>query len=100
MRCSQCSRRNNDANRFCIFCASAMTEKKPKNKRVAIPPQDISESIKGRHSQLPKQSNGKLSPILGIVIVIATIVFVGQYLINNMDVYEIQAIEYNQDLDG
>lgn len=100
MRCPQCSRRNNDANRFCIFCASAMTEKKPKNKRVAIPPQDIAETIKGRHAQLTRKSKGNLSPILGAVVLIGVLVFVGQYLIDNMDVYEIQAIESNQGLDG
>lgn len=100
MRCPQCSRRNNDANRFCIFCASAMTEKKPKNKRVVVPPQDIAGTIKGRHPQLPKQSTGKLSPIFGFAILIVILIFIGQYLIDNMAVYEIQAIESNQSLDG
>jgi len=77
-----------------------MTEKKPKDKKVAIPPQDIAESIKGRHSRLSNKSTTNISPILGFVVVIVALVFIGQYLIDNMDVYEIQAIESNQDLDG
>lgn len=100
MRCPQCSRRNNDANRFCIFCASAMTEKKHKNKRVVVPPQDILGTIKGRHSALPKKTTNKLSPIFGFIVLIGVLMFVGQYLIDNMDVYEIQAIESTQDLNG
>lgn len=100
MRCPQCSRRNNDANRFCIFCASTMTEKKPNDKRVIIPPQDILGTIKGRHLPLTRKSKRNLSPILGFIILIGTLIFVGQYLIDNMDVYEIQAIESSQNLDG
>ena len=105
MRCPQCSRRNNDANRFCIFCAAPLHNKLDKKNKAIMPPQDIAESLKGRKNTILKRHNSinqqfNISPILGLVLLVALAILAGQYLIDNANIYEIQAIEANTNIDN
>ena len=100
MRCSECSRRNHDDNRFCIFCGTALESKlrretpQPggKQKKVFLPPQDIDELIGDRdalrHSSAPVHPAVVMS--LAIIIGLAGVYYWFWY----RDVFQIMAIDY------
>ncbi len=94
MRCSQCSRRNNSANRFCIFCAAPLTEPKKRN-QIVMPPQDIANAVSGK--KLCTRTSGKqtvLSPIIAGCLLIIVCIGIAYYIIYYIDTYQVQAIEY------
>jgi len=94
MRCPQCSRRNNSANRFCIFCATPLTEPKKRN-QVVMPPQDITNAVRGK--KLRTRTSGKqtmLSPIIVGCLLMIVGIGIAYYMIYYIDTYQVQAIEY------
>jgi len=101
MRCPQCSRRNNDANRFCVYCAAPLQDKSNKKNKTIMPPQDIKESILERgHAKTDEKTSINPSPIIGLIVLGGILFFASQYLVQNFNVYEIQAIETTQNLDN
>jgi len=94
MRCPQCSRRNDNANRFCIFCASPLVKPKKRN-QVIMPPQDIADAISGKKLYL-HTFNGYSVPssvIVGCLLIIISI-GIACCMVYYIDTYQVQAIEY------
>lgn len=103
MKCSECTRRNHDDNRFCIYCGTALTppERQAASpsqkmiKKVVLPPQDIDELISDRYQTTHKPNSKSL---MHPAVVVSLIIILGlgsvYYWFFYQDVYQIMAIDY------
>lgn len=103
MKCSECTRRNSDDNRFCIYCGTALTPPEHQAaspsrkviKKVVLPPQDIDELISDRYQVVHKSHS---NPLVHPAVVVSLVIILGlssvYYWFFYQDVYQIMAIDY------
>lgn len=102
MKCSECTRRNNDDNQFCIYCGTALASgeasgptQSKKYKKVVLPPQDIDELISDRNhimSHQRQQTGVHPAIIIGLIIILGLAGVYYQFFYN--DIYLVKAIDY------
>lgn len=92
MKCSECGCRNDDANNFCMSCASPL-KKISKTDRIIMPPQNIASSLKGKNSRLPVTYK-PLSPMVVPMAILMIGFITVYYFIYHVDTYKVQAVEY------
>lgn len=102
MKCSECTRRNNDANTFCIYCGTALTEPahpaatNPQKKlKAMLPPQDISELIGDRYQGvLLRNESRSVHPAVAVSLAVLLGLSGVYYWYFYRDTVEIMAIDY------
>jgi len=103
MKCSECTRRNHDDNRFCIYCGTALTPPEHREahlsrkviKKVVLPPQDIDELISDRYQTIHKTGQRSLvHPVVIVGMIIILGIGSAYYWFFYRDVYQIMAIDY------
>ncbi|MFA5967374.1 MAG: zinc ribbon domain-containing protein [Patescibacteria group bacterium] len=100
MKCSECSRRNHDDNRFCIFCGTALesklaTRETPQSisrQKVLLPPQDIDELISYRDTL--RRPAVSIYPAVVASLAIIIVAAGAYYWFWYRDVFEVMAIDY------
>jgi len=103
MKCSECSRRNHDDNRFCIYCGNTLINSSNNQEvftsvnsraKIIMPPQDIDEIISSRRTSFQSPSSLSIYPILFIILTLTISLSGVYYYFFYMDVFQILAIDY------